>query len=53
MRLASTLPDARLASVPGSRTWIMRDQSELLAGPIRELIATAPLGTAPGGGSPL
>ncbi|MFD4831164.1 alpha/beta fold hydrolase [Streptomyces uncialis] len=53
VRLAATLPDARLESVPDSRTWIMRDQPELLAGLIREFIATAPLGTAPGGEFPL
>lgn len=52
VRLAATLPDARLESIPDSRTWIMRDQPELLAGLIREFIATAPLGTAPGGGFP-
>jgi pimeloyl-ACP methyl ester carboxylesterase len=30
-RLAAILPDARLELIPGSRTWVMRDQPELTA----------------------
>jgi pimeloyl-ACP methyl ester carboxylesterase len=42
-RLAAILPDARLEMIPGSRTWVMRDQpertTELVAGLARRAAA--------------
>jgi pimeloyl-ACP methyl ester carboxylesterase len=40
-RLAAILPDARLELIPGSRTWVMRDQPELTARLIGELARRA------------
>jgi pimeloyl-ACP methyl ester carboxylesterase len=40
-RLAAILPDARVELVPGSRTWIMRDQPERTAALIAELARRA------------
>jgi pimeloyl-ACP methyl ester carboxylesterase len=40
-RLAAILPDARVEVVPGSRTWIMRDQPERTARLIGELARRA------------
>ncbi|MBB3084363.1 alpha/beta fold hydrolase [Geodermatophilus sabuli] len=37
-RLTALLPQARLAPVPGSRTWVMRDQPALLAELIRDFV---------------
>jgi len=37
-RLAAILPDARVALIPGSRTWVMRDQPERTARLIGELV---------------
>ncbi len=40
-QLAAILPDARVELVPGSRTWIMRDQPERTAALIAELARRA------------
>jgi pimeloyl-ACP methyl ester carboxylesterase len=40
-RLAAILPDARLELIPGSRTWVMRDQPELTARLVSELARRA------------
>src|SRR5215471_16453971 len=40
-RLAAILPDARLELIPGSRTWVMRDQPELTARLVGELARRA------------
>src|SRR5215468_2580893 len=40
-RLAAILPDARVALIPGSRTWVMRDQPERTARLIGELVRRA------------
>ena len=37
-RLAAILPDARVELIPGSRTWVMRDQPERTARLIGELV---------------
>ncbi|MGV9316349.1 alpha/beta fold hydrolase [Streptomyces sp. NPDC003691] len=48
-RLAALIPGARLEAVPGSRTWVMRDQPDLVADLIGEFIRSAGAGTAAGG----
>jgi len=40
-RLAAILPDARVELIPGSRTWVMRDQPERTARLIGELVRRA------------
>ena len=40
-RLAAILPDARVELIPGSRTWVMRDQPERTAQLIGELARRA------------
>jgi pimeloyl-ACP methyl ester carboxylesterase len=41
-RLAELIPQARLAPVPQSRTWVMRDQPAVLAQLIRDFIRETP-----------
>lgn len=49
-RLAAILPDARVAAIEDSRTWVMVDQPERTAEVIREFVqATAGRGTAVAG----
>ena len=50
-RLAALIPDARLAPIRQSRTWVMRDQPAVVAELIRDFIRdTSPEGRARSGG---